>query len=73
MAVLVKMASSSQIAMVIVAIIFGSISTTAVGLRLVAARIAHRRLDASDYCILVAWLLTLGLMITCILGERLRI
>ncbi|PSR80899.1 hypothetical protein BD289DRAFT_340681, partial [Coniella lustricola] len=59
--------TSSQIAMVIVAVLFGGISTTAVGLRLLAARISHRHLDASDYCILVAWLLTLGLMVTCVL------
>ncbi|KAF3769520.1 hypothetical protein M406DRAFT_222497, partial [Cryphonectria parasitica EP155] len=63
----IPLAAPSQIAMVIVAVLFGCISTVAIGLRLVAARIAHRRLDASDCCILFAWLFTLGLTVACIL------
>lgn len=68
MALIIPLVDTGQIAMVAVAVVFGSIATLAVGLRLLAARMAHRRLDASDYCILVAWLFTLGLMVVCILG-----
>lgn len=69
MAVLIPLVKSSQIALFAVAIVFGSVATTAIGLRLVAVRIARRRLDASDWSILVAWLFTMGLLVSCILGK----
>lgn len=69
MAVLIPLVKRSQIALFAVSIVYGTIATTAVGLRLGAARISHRRLDASDWCILVAWLFTMGLMVSCILGK----
>lgn len=62
------MVRNSQITLVAVAIVLGSIATAAICLRLLAARISRRRLDASDYSILVAWLFTMGLLVTCILG-----
>lgn len=68
MTIMVPLIRDSQIALVAVAIVFGTIATAAVCLRLLAARMSSRRLDASDYSILVAWLLTMGLMVTCILG-----
>lgn len=70
MTTMVPLVKDSQIALVAVAIGFGSFATGAVCLRLLAARISSRSLDASDYCILVAWLLTMGLMVTSILGMR---
>lgn len=70
MAVAIPMTRPDQIAMVIVASIFGSISSAAVSLRLfVAFRISRRSLDASDICILLAWILTMGLMVTCVAGK----
>ncbi|KAJ4406647.1 hypothetical protein N0V82_010070 [Gnomoniopsis sp. IMI 355080] len=67
MAVVVPIEKVDQLAMVAVAVIFGGISTGAVALRiLVAVRIAKRGLDASDICILIAWILTMGLVVTCI-------
>lgn len=69
MAVTIPIEKPDQLAMVAVAVVFGAISTGAVALRgLVAVRIARRRLDASDICILVAWILTMGLVVTCISG-----
>lgn len=65
---MIPLIRDSQIALFAVAIVFGTIATAAVCLRLLAARMSSRRLDASDYSILVAWLLTMGLMVTCILG-----
>lgn len=71
MAVEIPMLKSDQVAMVVVAAIFGSISSFAVSLRLfVVLRISQRSLDASDICILVAWIFTLGLMVTCIAGKE---
>lgn len=70
MAVAIPLVKSDQVAMVAVAVVFGGVSTVAVLLRFfVALRISRRSLDASDICILVAWFLTLGLMVTCIAGE----
>lgn len=69
MSIMVPLIRDSQIALVAVAIFFGTVATGAVGLRLLAARMSSRRLDASDYSIMVAWLLTMGLMVTCILGT----
>lgn len=69
MTVTVPLARDAQVASVVVAIVFGAIASVAVCLRLLAARISSRRLDASDYSILMAWLLTMGLMVTCILGR----
>ncbi|CAN8097101.1 unnamed protein product [Discula destructiva] len=67
MTVVIPLTKPDQVAMVVVAIIFGGISTVAVALRLlVALRISRRSLDASDICILAAWTLTLGLMVTCV-------
>lgn len=68
MAVLVPLVKSGQVATVSVAVVFGSIATGATGLRFLAARLSHRRLDASDWWILVAWTFTMGLMMMCILG-----
>lgn len=71
MAVVIPIEKDDQLAMVAVAVIFGGTSTAAVALRiLVAMRIARRSLDASDICIIIAWLLTMGLMITCISGTK---
>lgn len=72
MSIMVPLIRDSQIALVAVAIVFGTVATGAVVLRLLAARISSRRLDASDYSIMVAWLLTMGLMVMCILGPCLR-
>lgn len=68
MAVMVPLAKPGQFATVTVAVIFGSIATAATGLRFLVVRLSHRRLDASDCWILVAWALTMGLMMMCILG-----
>lgn len=65
----VPLIQTGQIALYAVSVVFGILSTLAVALRFVAARIAHRHLDASDYCILGAWSLVLGLMIVCVLGK----
>lgn len=71
MAVLIPLLKTDQVAMVAVAVIFGSVSTTAVSLRLfVALRISRRRLDASDICIVIAWFLMMGLMVTCVAGKE---
>lgn len=70
MATMVLLIKDSQIALVAVAIVFGALATAAVCLRLLAAHMSSRRLDASDYSIMVAWLLTMGLMVTCILGTH---
>lgn len=71
MAVVIPIEKADQLAMVAVAVIFGGVSTGAVALRiLVAVRVARRTLDASDICILIAWILTMGLMVTCIAGTR---
>ncbi|PSR83338.1 hypothetical protein BD289DRAFT_453866 [Coniella lustricola] len=63
----IPLVKPGQIALLTCSIIFGVIPTIAVILRLVARRIAHRKLDAADYLILFAWLMTVALATTCVL------
>lgn len=49
---------SGQIALLSVSIVFSVLPTVAVVLRLVARRMANRRLDAADYLIFCAWVCT---------------
>lgn len=49
---------SGQIALLAVSIVFSIIPTVAVVLRLLARRLANRRLDAADYLIFCAWVCT---------------
>lgn len=46
---------TGQIALLICSLIFSVIPTIFIVLRLVARRIAKRRLDAADYFIMAAW------------------
>lgn len=55
----VAIETSMQMAMIVVPVLFGLLATTAVGLRVLARRIANRRLDASDYLIMAALVVTL--------------
>ncbi|KAJ4389297.1 hypothetical protein N0V93_006763 [Gnomoniopsis smithogilvyi] len=61
------MVKTGQIALFTCSIIFAIIPTVAVVLRIIARRIANRRLDAADYLIFCAWILTIGLAICCAL------
>lgn len=70
--IIIPLTQPGQIALFTVSIVFGILSTTAVALRFVAARVARRYLDASDYSILGAWSLTLGLMVVCVLRKSMR-
>lgn len=71
MAVTIPLVKPGAIWLVAVATAFGCIATVAVGLRLWAARISRRRLDASDWCALAAWVFMCGLNICCIFGMLL--
>lgn len=51
----IALVKPGQIALMACSIIFGIIPTVAVILRLIARRIAHRKLDAADYLIFFAW------------------
>lgn len=72
MAWVLLLVQPGQIALFAVSVAFGVLSTIAVALRFVAARISRRYLDASDYSILGAWCLTLGLLVVCVLGTTIR-
>lgn len=49
-----------QVALVVVPIVFSLLASIAVGLRVLARRIAHRRLDASDYIMFAALVFTMA-------------
>lgn len=57
---LLPLVKEGQIALLVMSIIFAVIPTVAVVLRLIARRIAHRRLDAGDICIICAWVCLLS-------------
>ncbi|KAF9880814.1 integral membrane protein [Colletotrichum karsti] len=58
----------SQISVVAVSIAFIIVPTIALVLRLIARRMAHRALDASDYCIIVACIFSHALQLVSILS-----
>lgn len=64
---MLPLVKEGQVALLVMSVIFAVIPTVAVSLRLIARRIAHRRLDAGDICIICAWFITIGLIVTCIL------
>lgn len=51
----IPLVKPGQIALMACSIIFAVIPTVAVILRIIARRIANRKLDAADYLIIVAW------------------
>lgn len=52
---MLPLVKEGQVALLVMSVIFAVIPTVAVSLRLIARRIAHRRLDAGDICIICAW------------------
>lgn len=52
--------TSSQASLVVVPVIFGLLAAAAVALRVLARRVSNRRLDASDYVMIAALVVTLA-------------
>lgn len=49
-----------QVALIVIPVVFGTLATVAVGLRVLARRVSNRPIDASDYIMFVALVSTLA-------------
>lgn len=49
-----------QVALIAISVTFAALATVAVGLRVLARRISHRRFDSSDYVMVAALVFTIA-------------